>query len=256
MIWKASSYSSIGVQHQKLQTPCQDYAAYSLVNNNIIIGGVADGAGSAKMSHQGAKLVVEKAIEYLKSLLDDCQENYPKTPIKVEENQLLKTIIDCLKQKAKNDNCLLKDFACTLIAFIATPKWIIAVQVGDSFLVIREAEKEEYLLVFKPDKGEYINETTFVTSNDAMNQMQVKVVEGYYPFICAASDGLEKVAIRQKDWSAFSPFFKPLEEYLITTENPETENSYLINFLDSERLNARTHDDKTLLLCLHEENHQ
>ena len=38
MSWKASSYSSIGVQHQKLQTPCQDYADYYFVKNEIIIG--------------------------------------------------------------------------------------------------------------------------------------------------------------------------------------------------------------------------
>ncbi|MEL4897184.1 PP2C family serine/threonine-protein phosphatase [Crocosphaera sp. Alani8] len=256
MSWKASSYSSIGVQHQKLQTPCQDYADYYFVKNEIIIGAVADGAGSAKMSHEGAKLAVTKAIEYLTGYVDNYQENYPEHPINFEQDQLLTTIVDDLKHKAELEDYLLKDLACTLIAFIATPKWVTAMQIGDGFLVIREKEKEDYQLVFEPNKGEYVNETTFVTSDNAMNQMQVEVIKGYYPFICAASDGLEKVAIRQKDYLAFPPFFKPLEEYLITTENPEKENSYLINFLDSERLNARTHDDKTLLLCLHQESHQ
>ena len=249
MSWKASSYSSIGVQHQQQEMPCQDYGGYCLVENDIIIGAVADGAGSAKLSNQGAELVVKKTLEYLTSFLDNSQEIDLQNPITFDHKQLLTTVINSLKKKAKNHNCLLKDFACTLIAFIATPQWIIAIQIGDGFLVIREQEKEDYELVFKPDKGEYANETTFVTSDEAISQMQVEVVKGYYPFICAATDGLEKVAIREKDWLAFPPFFKPLEDYLITTENPEIENSYLIHFLDSERLNARTHDDKTLLLC-------
>ena len=256
MSWKVSFDSSIGVQHQKLQMPCQDYSAYDLVNNEVIIGAVADGAGSAKLSHQGAELAVTKAIEYLNSYLDNSQETYPENPIKFEPNQLLTTIVDCLNEKAESENCLLKDLACTLIAFIATPKWIIGIQIGDGFLVIREQQKEEYELVFKPDKGEYANETTFVTSDKAITQMKVKEIMGYYPFICAATDGLEKVAIREKDWSAFSLFFKPLETYLISTENPENNKSYLVDFLNSERLNARTHDDKTLLLCLHHSSHQ
>ncbi|QKQ78011.1 protein phosphatase 2C domain-containing protein [Nostoc sp. TCL240-02] len=79
--------------------------------------------------------------------------------------------------------------------------------------------------------------------------MQVEVICEKQEFICASTDGLEKVAIRLSDWKPFSPFFKPLEEYLHETVNPK-EDKYLTEFLNSERLNSRTDDDKTLLLCL------
>jgi hypothetical protein len=54
------------------------------------------------------------------------------------------------------------------------------------------------------------------------------------------------------DWQPHAPFFKPLEEYLRETAKPEDDEKYVIDFLNSERLNSRTDDDKTLLLCLFE----
>jgi hypothetical protein len=56
-------------------------------------------------------------------------------------------------------------------------------------------------------------------------------------------------------WKAIAPhppFFKPLEEYLRETDKPEDDDQYVIDFLNSERLNSRTDDDKTLLLCVFE----
>ncbi|WP_331271298.1 hypothetical protein [Dolichospermum circinale] len=43
-----------------------------------------------------------------------------------------------------------------------------------------------------------------------------------------------------------------IEEYLRETDNPEEDEKYVINFLNSERLNSRTDDDQTLLLCCFE----
>ncbi len=87
-------------------------------------------------------------------------------------------------------------------------------------------------------------------SNYHLEEMQVEVISQKQEFICASTDGLEKVAIRLSDWKPFPPFFKPLKEYLQETDNPEKDYQYVDDFLNSERLNSRTDDDKTLLLCL------
>jgi hypothetical protein len=124
-------------------------------------------------------------------------------------------------------------------------------QIGDGFIVAG-LEGEEHKLLFQPDKGEFVNQTTFVTSPNALDEMQVDVIVGKQKFICASTDGLEKVAIQMSDWTPFPPFFKPLEQYLQETTNPEQDDEYIQKFLDSERLNARTEDDKTLLLCFYD----
>jgi len=64
MGWKAIARSSVGTSHQKQQMPCQDYGGWKVVNN-VIVGAVADGAGSAKYSDLGAKLAVNTVLKYL-----------------------------------------------------------------------------------------------------------------------------------------------------------------------------------------------
>ncbi|WP_255611310.1 PP2C family serine/threonine-protein phosphatase [Synechocystis sp. PCC 7339] len=139
------------------------------------------------------------------------------------------------------------DLATTLLVFIATSKWLVAMQIGDGFILAKPVG-EKYQLLFQPDKGEYINETTFVTSANASAEMQIRVLAEPLEFICAATDGVEKVAINYADWQPFPPFFQPLEQYLQTTEQPLEED--LKEFLQRKDLNARTTDDKTLLLAL------
>ncbi len=86
--------------------------------------------------------------------------------------------------------------------------------------------------------------------------MQVEVLSEPQQFICASTDGLEKVAIRFSDWSPHQPFFEPLKQYMHGISIPEKEDDYLNDFLNYEPLNARTNDDKTLLLCLYEHEEQ
>ncbi len=138
-----------------------------------------------------------------------------------------------------------------MLIVVATPDGVAAMQIGDGFITVRYPDKELQLL-FSPDKGEYINETTFVTSTNVLKDMRVIIQLGQPKFICASTDGLERLAIRISDWTPFTPFFEPLEQYLRETDNLEKSDEYLMNFLNSERLNARTDDDKTLFLCIYD----
>lgn len=252
-MWKAIARSAIGTYHQRQSLPCQDYANYSIFKD-VIVGAIADGAGSALYSKIGANLVVENALKQLSKIEPSLKAKKRFfRPLKITEAEKLftetvKRIIKPLSVKAKESGWQIEDLACTLSLFIATPYWVAAMQIGDGFIVLK-SKRQPHQLLFEPDKGEYFNETTFITSADALDTMQVCVKECQPEFICAATDGLEKVAIRLSDWTPFPPFFTPLEAYLQETSNPETDDKYLIDFLNSERLNVRTHDDKTLLLC-------
>ncbi|QLE39556.1 protein phosphatase 2C domain-containing protein [Nostoc sp. C052] len=258
MNWKAVARSEIGTSHQKQGIVCQDYGD-SRIFKDVIVGAVADGAGSAKYSDVGSRLAVETVLKYLGGISEylqkrkRCWQNISQEFSQTEaENLFTKTVnkvIAELGKKAAKENYSLNDLACTLLVFVATTDWVAAMQIGDGFIV-RRSEDSEYQLLFQPDKGEFANETTFITSTNALKAMQVKVFNQKQEFICASTDGLEKVAIRLSDWQPFSPFFKPLEEYLHEPVNGEDEDKYLMEFLNSERLNSRTDDDKTLLLCL------
>lgn len=259
MAWKAIARSAVGTSHLQQNMPCQDYGSYKVLNK-VIVGAVADGAGSAKYADIGAKLAVDTVLEYFTKFeawlcqhKRFWQRNFP--PLSDQQATKIfakaaKKVVAALKAQADAKGYSVNDLACTLLVVIATPTWIAAMQIGDGFIAVRFHERVQVL--FPPDKGEYINETTFVTSTNAFKAMRVCVHEAKPEFICAATDGLERVAIRMSDWTPFNPFFQPLEEYLQETRNPEAEDEYLRIFLDSDRLNARTDDDKTLLLCLYD----
>lgn len=263
MPWKAIACSEVGTSHQKLGLPCQDYAKFirlndtgNLVKNgDIFIGAVSDGAGSCKYSDIGSKLAVETTLKYLKDwpkwLKENQKDSSPEILKESAKQAFAKTlteVTEAFNKKAQEKSCSSKDFSCTLLVVVTTPDWLAAMQIGDGFIVIRQPESE-YQLLFHPSKGEYANETTFVTASKALEKMQVKTLFGKQQFIFAASDGLERIAINMKDLQPHPPFFQMFEKALeIRTENKKT----LQDWLKSEDVNKRTDDDKTILLFWYE----
>ena len=253
MAWRAIVHSAIGTRHQLKQLPCQDYGSYVL-QSDTLIGAVADGAGSAKYSDTGAQLAVKTALTTLEQWSDHWSSVDFQT-IETEAKTIFTAMVDnvfvALTAEAEMGEYDVKELGCTLLSFIATPHWLACMQIGDGFIVAQGEQMETFDLLFEPIKGEYINETVFVTSQNAIDHMQVSVRAENHPFVCAATDGLEKVAIRFQDWQAFTPFFKPFLDCLRSVPDAAERQTYLETFLESERLNAKTDDDKTLLLCLY-----
>jgi hypothetical protein len=219
----------------------------------MVFGAVADGAGSAQFSEIGATLAVNTALAYLqthlyKAILDT--DLPTESEIQPLFEEMVTQVVEVLEQTAKDGDYPLRELGCTLLSFIATDQWLAAMQIGDGFIVVQPEAEADFKLLFEPDKGEFINETVFVTSQSAIEQMQCCVYPWGPRFICAATDGLEKVAVRYQDWQPFAPFFKPLVDCLDLIAQSDDQHIYLRSFLESDRLNARTDDDKTLVIAL------
>jgi serine/threonine protein phosphatase PrpC len=262
MGWRSLSRSVVGTRHQHRQLPCQD-AGGTRILGDIMLGAIADGASSASQSEIGAKLAVKIALDYLENLEQWLQPNdehpgWPtveRSPTEAQIKRLFERtthkVRAALKQQAEENGYGFEDLASTVLAFVATPHWFAAMQIGDGFIVGSMGDGT-YQLMFQPDKGEFVNQTTFVTASTALEDLQFRVIPGSPRFICAATDAFERLALKTQDWSTHPPFFKPLEEYLLETPSPEEDDTYITGFLDSEHLNSHTDDDKTLLLCLYE----
>ncbi len=248
-------HSAIGTRHEQRGLPCQDYGNYRF-EGPYLIGAVSDGAGSAKHSEVGSQIAVESALETLTKIL---RRQLIQEPTRDEIEQvapeffaeMLDDILCTLHQEAILGDYKLRDLGCTLLAFFATPNWVAAMQIGDGLMMLRAHADAPYQLLFKPDKGEFINETIFITTPNACDYMSVCVEAVQAPFLCAATDGLERVAVRLQDWEPFAPFFEPFEECLTKLPTPEEQQTYLKTFLESPRLNAKTDDDKTMLVCVY-----
>jgi hypothetical protein len=251
--WKAIVHSAIGTRHEQRGQPCQDYGSYRTAGP-YLLGAVADGAGSAKHSDIGAEVAVESALNVLAQTF---QENPDLSHAAMKDaaidlfTQAYMSALEALQNKTVEMDCDLRDLGCTLLAFVAAPTWVAAMQIGDGFILLRSDPRASYRLLFAPDKGEFINETVFVTTPQAVDFLSVGVEMAESPFVCAATDGLERVAIRLQDWQPFEPFFTPFEACLRQLSTQDERDAYLQTFLESDRLNAKTDDDKTLLAGLY-----
>ncbi len=263
MPWKAIACSAKGTSHEKLGSPCQDYAQFirvndfgEIVNNgDIIIGAVCDGAGSCKYSDIGSKLAVKTALQILQGWLKKDGKDLSPAISEDYAHQVFAQVVEEVKKQfesqAQERHCSPKDLSCTLLVVVATPKWLAAMQIGDGFIVIQQPDSE-YQLLFQPIKGEYANETTFVTASNALETMRVRVVTGEQQFIFASTDGLERIALEIREESKpHPPVFDMFREALkIRSENEERISTQ--EWLQSEPVNQNTDDDKTILLCWYE----
>lgn len=247
MIWNTVVVSTEGSSHRSNGLPCQDYGSFCVLEDNTLVGAIADGAGSARFADRAAFLAVHAAIASLKTRHTDFSA-FNEEGIKDLFHETLVFTASLLKQAARIVECPVHEWACTLIAFVAMPQRFAAMHIGDGFLVVQWEDEKDPNLLFRPWHGEYVNETVFVIYEDASKEMQWGVWDLRPSLICASTDGLEQVAIDCKSWEAFPPFFKPLEDYMAGLPQPDQAKKDLLELLRSDRFDHKTSDDRTLLL--------
>ena len=253
MPWQAVAVSAKGTKHERSKKPCQDYGDYKVFSDGqVIVGAVSDGMGSARHSEVGSKLAVRVVIEELEN------EDWMSRPANDRDaktifNKIIRQVKKVFERHAEVEGYPVQMLACTLLAFVATPEWLIAMQVGDGFIVAQASDGNLQLL-FKPDKGEFANETTSVTSSNVFHEARVSVNSNSYSFICVSTDGIENISLmKREDWKPFDKFFSPLQRHMESNESLAKKREDLEKFLNSEKLNQKTDDDKTLLLCVYKD---
>lgn len=169
-MWKAIQYSRQGKGHVANNVPCQD-KTYIHQKGDVSAIVLADGAGSAKMSHFGAEAVTKIVAETLCSNFDDfySQEN----PI-IAQEKLFETLDNTLKSLANELNCEKKDLASTLLAVASTKEKFLIFHLGDG--VIGYLADDQIKVASFPNNGEFCNTTVFTTSANA--QTQIKLFKG------------------------------------------------------------------------------
>ncbi|MBS0185476.1 MAG: protein phosphatase 2C domain-containing protein [Proteobacteria bacterium] len=237
-----------GLIHRKNMDPCQDFAAwtYHAAPSPSFVVALADGAGGSKFSEEGAYLSVQKTLLFFRNLL--------KTPLffssdalKPIGQSLVYEIQTLLKLKAHLKKQPLEAFATTLLVFIATSQGYAFFQIGDGFGVIRHSSDSDYSLLLSPQKGQHTNETNFITSPNASDQLRFCFEESLPTFLALSTDGIESVALKNASFMPYLPFFKPLESFI--TSEKEKPSEKLFTFLSSSRFDQRSFDDRTLFLA-------
>jgi hypothetical protein len=145
-----------------------------------------------------------------------------------------------------------RDFAATLVLVVSDGKRSRALHVGDGCAVIRDATSGVWSAISWPDHGEYASSTYFVTDQPSP-RLRVAEHNSDISALALFSDGLEQLVLDLRSRQPYSPFFDsmitPVASSASTGKDRELSRK-LLSFLDSDQVNNRTEDDKTLILAV------
>jgi hypothetical protein len=242
--WRAAWASVIGTAHVKQQLPCQDVSLCEAVGDRLICA-VADGAGYAPRADTGARITASRFLQCFSDVTDLAA---------IDRDHLadfFRSLTEMLSREARENRADLEDYACTLLGIIATPDATLCVQIGDGAIVIPAHDPGTYDWVFWPQHGEYANTTNFATQENAADVVELRLVPPVTEF-ALFSDGLERLILNDAARSVHAPALRPIFDWFRTAEAEDAaeRSRALTAYLDSDHINARTNDDKSLIVAV------
>lgn len=249
MTWGLIAKSVIGSSHLLSNKPCQDACRAEEVSPGIYVFSWADGAGSAIYSDEGALFAVTESMKILSEyvITERNEEN---------EEQLILFIRECFAKTLSGLTALaelkrisLKEYASTLTLAVLTKYSLVIGQIGDGVVVI-ENDSNDFITLTHPTRGEYENETVFITTSGYEEYLQVVVSKEKIHSLIGMTDGLITLCTVLSTNSPHYGFFNPLARNLEKLKTTEEQLEYIEQFLSSDIVNAKTGDDKTLVVFL------
>ncbi|WP_295440619.1 PP2C family serine/threonine-protein phosphatase [uncultured Thiodictyon sp.] len=244
-----SGLSVTGSGHAKTGTPCQDAQAI-LDTADLLVLAVADGAGSARHAELAAQQATACALAWFQA-----GRPLPTGPAawEAELRTLLEHLPAELAAEARRLDCPPRELACTFLLTLITADALVGVQVGDGAIAYRPMPGEgDLALLTAPQQGEYLNETVFLISDTCLQDAQFAYRDGAPDAITLFSDGLQMLALNMTGRPPLphAPFFDPLFNFIRRQPDAGRHAEQLSAFLESERVCAKTDDDKILVIAV------
>lgn len=213
-----------------------------------LVAAMADGAGTAAEGGAGAALACTLAVEAFADMVSGGAAVSALTRDRAEA--WLADFQAAAQRRAEAAELTSRDYACTVMVALIGPSQGAFFQIGDGAMVVpRAGEPSGYEWVFWPAAGEFINETWFATAPDARTHLEWALVDGPIDAFAAFTDGLQRLVLHYESRTAHDPFFEQMFGF-VEADTPEAALfEPLTTFLRSEAVNARTDDDKSLILA-------
>jgi serine/threonine protein phosphatase PrpC len=246
--WTWARAKCRGVSHIKTDVRCQDAVTCLAPTPGSLVAVVCDGAGSAAFGGEGASLtcrsIARKAADHLRAKNE------------LPDDELLWSWTDEVREKLSRASANLdvgrKSFAATLVATIVTPTSYVALHIGDGAIVCRDSETGKWQTVSWPQHGDYASTTYFITDEPKI-RMRITRQERNFDALAVFSDGIERLALSFSKTEPHGPFFDSMFRAVGASKVKGCDldlSRKLASFLDSSQINARTDDDKSLILAV------
>lgn len=239
-MWHIHASSVTGRSHQRSGLPLQD-RTFVWTENGVTAAALADGAGSAALSQEGAESAVRQTAIFLCRHFE--QLYGAETPAALRRS-ILTQAQEAVGCRAREMGVSPGELACTLMAVAVKEDRYLIFHIGDGIVAY---QKEGAVKVASaPWNGEFANETVFLTSPDALRRC--KVYKGTQPKLegfCLMSDG-SGGALYDKRRNRTAPILKILMQQ-VQLLDPYTVKEHLEGVM-GEIISVRTQDDCSLIL--------
>ncbi|CAN5459632.1 protein-serine/threonine phosphatase PphC [soil metagenome] len=249
--WTWAAASCRGTSHVARNVRRQDAfsCSYGANGGKALIAVVSDGAGSAQMGGEGASLICRTLITQAR------QFDFSQSELPSDENlwNWIYAARERISQAAQIRCLRPRDFAATVILMISTGESTLVAHIGDGSAVAHCGETSEWTALSWPSQGQYASSTFFLT-DDPEPKLNISRLNTPVTALAIFSDGVERLALDMAAQKPFKPFFDGMIRPVISTAAEGFDqklSQQLSTYLNSDAVNARTDDDKTLILAVH-----
>ena len=246
--WRVVAASVRGTSHIKSGLPCQDVLRWQTGAGEWLLAALADGAGSASLAEVGAGIAAERGIEALKAQVQSKSHAAADEEWRACLMAALTSARAAVLAGAQERKVEARELASTLTLLAVSPEIAVAAQIGDG-AALASAPPEVLACLTKPMIAEYLNETTFLISETALESAQTIVRRGRWRHASLLCDGLQLLALRLPEGTPHARFFDPLFRFVDRAGDVPAASRELSVFLQSQRITERTDDDLSLLLA-------
>ncbi|MBV6457909.1 MAG: hypothetical protein HONBIEJF_01029 [Fimbriimonadaceae bacterium] len=241
MAWSYALATARGQIHGE-NDPCQDRVLCRQdPETGRIVAVVADGAGSARLGGLGAEVACRTFVDMLLA--------WPEPSVGEEQARRLVTAIgERVRQVAEESVADVAELSSTLVGVCLGGGLSVAIQVGDGATVY--ANGDGFDVAMWPLQSEFVNETTFLTSPQAPERVQVRPFEHEPDSVFLFSDGLQYLLLDFSNKVVHAPFFAAVQARMIDQEPGESAaiNRWLEATLSSPAVTSRSDDDTSLIV--------
>ena len=249
--WSWIAAACRGTSHERSATRLQDARSCFVTTggrSSVFVATVADGAGSAEFGGEGASLVC-------RSLATAIRKHFRTASILPSDEQL-SSWVDAARDRifavAARRGKVPRDYASTLICTVTDGWELLVAHIGDGCVVVKDGITQQWKAPSWPDHGEYASTTRFVTDEPAA-KLRIARQTGQFDAVVVFSDGLERLSLDFKTCQPFDRFFDVICRPLYSTPAAGRDSALsgqLKAYLNSEAINSRTDDDKTLVIAV------
>ena len=238
--WKIIGACAQGLRHLEEGTACQD-KIYSLCENDVAVIALADGAGSAAQSDLGAETAVQALCEKFCQGFDEIINTENLLDAK---KIILDFILMRLENKSQELGCDVHELASTLLGAACKGENVLIIHIGDGMIACFKDSRT--LLISSPNNGEFVNETFFTTTDNALQKMKLartklESIEGF----ALMSDGADNSFYNRAD-KKFVDLLKEIHDDCLTYS--EQENNPDLQDLMESIIRYNTSDDCGLII--------